>query len=79
MLGKFNDLASNVADRLSNRSFSVEPVVPGRTLVHGQAVSLSRPVSIDGCHRQFQVEGEDPVPLGSGFGHPSTSGESIAR
>ena len=27
----------------------------------------------------FQVEGEDSVPLGSGFAHLSTSGESVAR
>ena len=79
ILGKFNELVSKVEDRLSNRSFSAEPGVLGRTPVHGQGASLYRLISIDGYHRQFQVEGEDPVPLGSGFAHPSTFGESTAR
>ena len=74
ILGKFCELVSKVDDRLSNRSLSAEPVVPGRKPVHRQAASLHQSVSIDGCHHQFQVEGEDSVPLGSGFAHPSTSG-----
>ena len=32
---KFNELASSMSDRLSNHSFAVELVVPGRTPVHG--------------------------------------------
>ena len=35
MLGKFNEFASTVADRLSNHSLAAEPVVPAHTPVHG--------------------------------------------
>ena len=62
MLGKFNELPSTVADRLSNHSLAAAPVVPAHTLVRGQGASLSRPVSIDGCLCQFQAQEEEPVP-----------------
>ena len=75
ILGKFSELVSRVEDRLSNHSFSAEPVVLGHTPVHGQGVSLPQPVRTDGSHHQFQGDGEEPVPLGSGFAHPSTSGD----
>ena len=42
-------------------------------------MSLSRPVSIYGCHRLFQAKEEDPVLRGSSFAHPSTSDEPVDR
>ena len=76
---QLNELASNMSRRLSNRSLSDGPGVPGRTPVFGQSPPLRHTVRIDGDHRQFQSDGVGPVPLGSGFAHPSTSGECLGR
>ena len=79
ILDHFTELATTMSARMSNPLFSAEPVVPFRKPVHGQDPSLSPPVSIGGCHRQFQGEGEDQVPRGSGYDQPSTSGKLLDR
>ena len=78
ILDRFNKLATSMSARLSNPSFTAEPGVPVCKPVHGQNAFLSPPVSIDGCNRQFQEEGGDLVPRGSGFAHPSSPGDSVS-
>ena len=79
ILDRFNELATSMSARLSNLSFTAEPGVPVRKLVHGQDASLSLFVSIDGYHHEFQETGGDPVIRGSDYAHPSGSGESLVR
>ena len=79
ILDCFTELATTMSARMSNPLFSAESVVPVRKPVHGQDPSLSPPVSIGGCHCQFQWEGEDPVPRRSGYAQPSTFGKFLDR
>ena len=77
ILSKFSDFVSKIEDGLTNRSLSAEPEGPGRKPLHGQSLPLRHSVSIGNNHRQFQSDVGGPVPLGSGFAHPSASGESL--
>ena len=79
MLDRLTALANSMSARLSNPLFSAEPEVLVCKPFHGQDPSLSPSVSIGGCHRQFQGEGEDPVPRGSGYAQPSPSGKLLDR
>ena len=79
ILCKFSDFVSRIEDRLTKHTFSAEPEVLGRTPVHGQSPPLRHFVRIDDDPRQFQNDVGGLVPLGSGFAHPSTSGESLDR
>ena len=67
ILDHFTDLATTMSARMSNPLFSAEPEVPVRKPVHGQDPSLSLPVSISGCHRQFHGGGRGPGALRFGL------------
>ena len=60
-------------------TLSAEPEVPGRTPRLGQSPPLRYSVRIGDNRLQFQSDIGGPVPLGSGFAHSSTSGESLDR
>ena len=68
ILDRFTELATTMSARMSNPPFSGEPVVPVRKPVLGQDPSLSPPVSIGGCHCQFQGVGVESGPGASRFG-----------
>ena len=78
ILAKFSEFVARIEDR-SNCSFPSEPKLPGRSPLFGQSQPLRRSVFIDDYPRQFQSTAGGPVPLGSGFAHHTTSGESVAR
>ena len=76
LLAEFNDFMFKIEARITNRSLSAEPEVPGHTPHYGQSPLLCRSVRTVDSLLQFQSTAGGPVPLGSGFAHPTSSGES---
>ena len=80
LLDRFSALASSsLSARMPNPALAAQPKVPVCTPCHGQDPSLPAPVSIVGCQRHFQGEGEDWVPSGPDSTPLSASGESRVR
>ena len=79
LLAKFSEFMPKNEARITNRSISAEPEVPGRTAHYGQSLPLCHSVRTVDSPLQFQSNVGGPVPLGLGSAHPTSSGESLDR
>ena len=78
LLAQSSEFVARVENKITNRSFSAEPEVSGRTPIHGQSPPLRYTFSTAAHMGQFQCTVGGPMPSGSGFAH-SNPGESLDR